>query len=315
MVFLLVLIIIGVFVLSSMGVQMRKTGRERTAKTLLLLRNVGIGIAVAIIIFSSAIVIDPGEVGVQVLFGDVSESVLTNGLHFINPLMEIKRMDVRTQSYTMSSVHSEGQRVGDDAIATLSSDGLTIKLEVTILYHLNPESAQSVYRLIGLDYGEKVIRPEIRSAIRDIAVSFLSTDMYGSKREDFVTRVQKRLDSTFNKRGILLEQFLLRDVQLPDRVKAAIDEKIAAEQEAQKMTYVLQKEQKEAERKKVEAGGIAEAQRIISNSLNLFYLQWNYIQTLKELANSPNSTFVITPYDQKLTPMFNVPTPTGGVKK
>ncbi len=263
-------------------------------------------LGIVLMLYNAIIIIQPGNVGVQVLFGNVLDQTLPNGLHFINPFVEVIQMDVKTQAYTMSGKEMEGQIKGDDAIETLSSDGLTLKLEVTVQYRLSAADAALVYRTIGNDYVEKVVRPEIRSALRDGAVSYISTDLYASRREEFVQKVRARIDTSFKKRGIILENVLLRDVELPQRVKDAINDKIAAEQESQKMVYILTKEKQEAERKRVEAAGIADAQKIISSSLSNQYLQYNYIQTLKSLAGSNNNTFVITPMDQKLIPMINV---------
>ena len=263
-------------------------------------------LALVILAFGSFVTIEPGEVGVQVFFGDVQNDVLESGFHAINPLVNVVRMDSRTQAYTMSAKTNEGQVKGDDAIQVLSQDGLTLTLEVTVQYHLSAPSAPKVYNSIGLDYVEKIVRPEIRSALRDAAVNFLATDLYSSKRDDYTRLVKEKLLSAFKDRGIVLENVLLRDILLPEKVRTAIDEKIAAEQESQKMQYVLQRERQEADRKRVEAGGISDAQKIIAGSLTNQYLQYNYITTLKELVNSKNSTFVITPFDSKLTPMLNV---------
>ncbi|MDP4198044.1 MAG: prohibitin family protein [Bacteroidota bacterium] len=263
-------------------------------------------IALLVIAIGSFVTIDPGEVGVQVFFGDVQQDVLESGFHVINPLINVVQMDQRTQAYTMSAKTNEGQIKGDDAIQVLSQDGLTLTLEVTVQYHLSPESAPKVYNSIGLDYVEKVVRPEIRSALRDAAVNYLATDLYASRRDEYTGLVKSKLLAAFKNRGIVLEGVLLRDILLPEKVRTAIDEKIAAEQESQKMQYVLQRERQEADRKRVEAGGISDAQKIIAGSLTNQYLQYNYISTLKELVNSKNSTFVITPFDSKLTPMLNV---------
>jgi regulator of protease activity HflC (stomatin/prohibitin superfamily) len=263
-------------------------------------------LALITLAIGSFVTIEPGEVGVQVFFGDVQKDVLESGFHAINPLVNVVRMDSRTQAYTMSAKTNEGQVKGDDAIQVLSQDGLTLTLEVTVQYHLSAPSAPKVYNLIGLDYVEKIVRPEIRSALRDAAVNFLATDLYSSKRDDYTRLVKEKLLSAFKDRGIVLENVLLRDILLPEKVRSAIDEKIAAEQESQKMQYVLQRERQEADRKRVEAGGISDAQKIIAGSLTNQYLQYNYITTLKELVNSKNSTFVITPFDSKLTPMLNV---------
>ncbi len=263
-------------------------------------------LAILILAIGSFVTIEPGEVGVQVFFGDVQNDVLASGFHLINPLINIVRMDSRTQAYTMSAKTNEGQVKGDDAIQVLSQDGLTLTLEVTVQYHLSQPSAPKVYSTIGLDYVEKVVRPEIRSALRDAAVNYLATDLYSTKRDDYTRTVKDKLVAAFKDRGIVLENELLRDILLPEKVRTAIDEKIAAEQESQKMQYVLQRERQEADRKRVEAAGISDAQKIIAGSLTNQYLQYNYITTLKELVNSKNSTFVITPFDSKLTPMLNV---------
>lgn len=263
-------------------------------------------IGIFLALYSTIVIIQPGNVGVQVLFGNVLDQTLPNGLHVINPFVDIEQVDVKTQAYTMSGKELEGQVRGDDAIETLSSDGLTVRLEVTVQYRLSASDASKVYRNIGLDYVEKVVRPEIRSALRDGAVSYVATDLYASRREEFVQKVRQRIETQFKHRGIVLEGVLLRDVELPQRVREAINEKIAAEQESQKMVYILQKERQEADRKRVEAQGISDAQKIISASLTNQYLQYNYIQTLRHLTETKNSTFVITPIDQKLLPLMNV---------
>jgi regulator of protease activity HflC (stomatin/prohibitin superfamily) len=265
-----------------------------------------IGLAVLIGLYNTVIIIPAGHAGVQVLFGSVLETSLPNGMHVVNPFVTIEEMDVRTQAYTMSGKDTEGQVRGDDAIEVLSGDGLTLRLELTVQYRLSASDAATVYRSIGTDYVEKVVRPEIRSAIRDAAVGYLATDLYAGKRDEFIQRVRTRLEKVFRERGIVLEAALLRNIELPARVREAINDKIAAEQESQKMVYILQKERQEADRKRVEAAGISDAQKIISSSLTNQYLQYNYIQALKELTQSKNSTFVITPMDQKLTPMINV---------
>jgi regulator of protease activity HflC (stomatin/prohibitin superfamily) len=263
-------------------------------------------VAFLILGIASFVTIEPGEVGIKILFGETDPDVLASGFHVINPLMTVVRMDSRTQAYTMSAKTNEGQIKGDDAIQVLSRDGLTLQLEVTVQYHLSTATAYKVYSLIGLDYVDKVVRPEIRSALRDAAVNYNATDLYASKRDDFTDAVKTKLMKAFSSRGIALENVLLRDILLPEKVRTAIDEKIAAEQESQKMQYILQRESQEADRKRVEAGGISDAQKIIASSLTNQYLQYNYISTLKELVNSKNSTFVIAPIDSKLTPLINV---------
>jgi len=304
----MIALIIFLLIALTIVLSLRRGAREneKLLKTLNVVRNV-IYIALGIAVISSALVqIGPGEVGVQSLFGSVQDKVLYSGLNIINPLVDVEKMDVKTQAYTMSSAQDEGQLQGDDAITSLSSDGLTLRLDLTIWYRLNSEDAPQVYRTIGTDYVAKIVRPAIRTSIRDVSVLYSATDIYSSKREDFVRDVTKNLEGAFQGRGIVLERVLLRNVELPEKVRTAIDEKIAAEQRAQQMVYVLQKEKQEAERKRVEAQGVSDAQRIVSQTITPQYLQWNYIQAIKDLVNSPNHSFIVAPYDQKLLPLLNL---------
>jgi regulator of protease activity HflC (stomatin/prohibitin superfamily) len=150
-----------------------------------------------------------------------------------------------------------------------------------------------VYRTIGEDYTEKIVRPEIRSALRDKAVNYVSTDLYSTKREDFVTRVTALLDEGFKKRGLVLEGVLLRDVSLPPSVQQSINTKISAQQDAQKMEFVLQKEKQEADRKRIEAQGIQDFQKIVAQGLSKEILELKGIEATQKLAESPNAKIVV----------------------
>jgi len=264
-------------------------------------------LAIIFLFLSMVRMVGPGETGVEVLFGKVQDKSLSSGLHLVNPLISLERMTVRTQAYTMSIKSGEGQIQGDDAITSLTAEGLTVQLDVTVWYHLLDTEAAKVYRNIGLNYVDKIIRPAIRTAIRNAAVKYNATDIYSIRRMDVTDDIKQELDANFASKGVECEKVLLRNVELPDKVKNAIDEKIAAEQDAQKMKFVLQKETQEAERKTIEAAGISKANKVIANSLTARYLQWYYIQTLGGLVNSPNNTVIMTPFDQKLTPMLNIP--------
>jgi regulator of protease activity HflC (stomatin/prohibitin superfamily) len=307
MIGIIVFLIIAIIILSIVKSQLQ--GNEKVQKILNTIRIfAGVGILLSILL-SCVVQIGPGEVGVQILFGKVQDGILRSGLNFINPLMEVQKLDIKTQAYTMSGANdmdvSLSETKKSDPIQTLSSDGLTLILDVTVWYRLSADDAPNILRTIGSDYESKIVLPAIRTAIRDVAVNYVATDIYSSKRNDYVLEVNKRLEESFQGRGLILEKVLLRNVELPQKVREAIDEKIAAEQRAQQMVYVLQKEKQEAERKTVEAQGVAEAQRIINSTISNSYLQWKYIETLKELVNSPNNSFVIAPYDQKLTPLLN----------
>ena len=237
--------------------------------------------------------IGPGQVGVQTLFGKVQSGTLTEGLNFINPLVNITHFDTRTQNYTMSALHDEGDKEGDDGIRVLSADGLEVTFDLTVLYRLDANMAAEVLRTIGIDYTEKVVRPITRTKIRDFAANYDAVALYSSKREEFQKRLFEALTKEFQVRGLILEDFLVRNVALPTSVKQAIEAKINAEQESQKMRFVLEKERQEADRKRVEAQGITDYQRILTASLSDKLLQYEQIKAQKELAASPNAKIIV----------------------
>ncbi len=237
--------------------------------------------------------IDAGEVGVQSVFGKVSEGTLSSGLNIVNPLASITVFDAKTQNYTMSAVHDEGDRNGDDAIRVLTADGLEVVVDLTVLYRILPSKAPTILKEIGPDYKDKVVRPITRTMIRDNAVYYDAVALYSLKRNEFQTRIYKDIESNFKKRGLVLEQLLIRNINLPNSVKQTIESKINAEQDAQKMQFVLLKEKQEAERKRVEAQGIADYQKILSTGLSDKQLQYESIIAQKELAKSPNTKIII----------------------
>lgn len=238
-------------------------------------------------------VIDPGQVGVKTLYGKVDNDVLNSGLNLVNPLVEVTTFDSRTQNYTMSAVHDEGNKEGDDAIRVLSADGLEVVIDLSVLFKVKPTAAPKILGTIGTDYIDKIVRPVTRTAIRDNAVSYDAVALYSLKRAEFQNKIYQTIAMSFAKRGLDLEQLLVRNVTLPPSVKAAIESKINAEQEAQKMTFILQKEKQEAERKRVEAQGIADYQKILSTGLSDKQLQYEAIKAQKEIATSANSKVII----------------------
>lgn len=242
---------------------------------------------------ASIVQIDAGYIGVKKLFGKVQKSVLPSGLHMINPLMEIVEVDIRTMNYTMSGLTDESRQNQDDAIHTLSADGLEVTIDLTVLYRVIPSDAPRLIAQIGLDYQDKVVRPVARTMIRDNAVYYDAIALYSTKRDEFQARIYNSIEKEFKKRGLIVENLLIRNISLPASVKQAIEQKINAEQEAQKMQFVLQKEKQEAERKRVEAQGIADYQRIIATNLTDKQLQYEQIKAIKELATSQNSKIVL----------------------
>lgn len=197
---------------------------------------------IAIGIFTSCIIqVDAGQVGVKKLFGKVQNDVLGSGLHFINPLLEVEKLDVKTKNYTMSGVHDEGQQAGDDAIRVLTTDGLEVTIDLSVLYRVLPNDAPKLLRETGIDYEDKIVRPITRTRIRDNAVYYEAIALYSTRRDEFQQRIFKTIENDFRSRGLLLEQLLVRNITLPQSVKSTIEQKINAEQEAQKMQFVLQK--------------------------------------------------------------------------
>ncbi|OYU64484.1 MAG: band 7 protein, partial [Cytophagaceae bacterium BCCC1] len=229
----------------------------------------------------------------QSIFGNVKKETLNSGLNFVNPLADIKELDLKTQNYTMSGVHDEGSKSGDDAIRVLSADGLEVTIDLTVLFRIVPEKAPSIYKQIGLDYVDVIVRPLSRTRIRDISANYDAIALYSTKRDEFQTRIFNSIEKDFKNRGLVLEQLLVRNIALPESVKKTIESKINAEQDAQKMQFVLQKEKQEAERKRVEAQGIADYQRIITSTLTDKQLQYEQIKAQKDLAASPNTKIVI----------------------
>ena len=278
------LIIFGILVIVIYAIMARTNTQMQQYKN--APRIVGGLLIAAGIITSCVKQIDAGEVGIKVLFGNVQSDVLSSGLHFVNPLLDIRRLDVKTQNYTMSGIHDEGNKSGDDAIRVLTSDGLEVTIDLTVLYRVVASDAPRLLRETGDDFKEKIVRPITRTKIRDNAVYYQAVDLFGIKRDEFQARIYKSIEDDFKKRGLMLEQLLVRNITLPNSVKASIESKINAEQDAKKMEFVLLKEKQEAERKRVEAQGIADYQRIINTGLTDQQLQYEQIKAMKEMLCS-----------------------------
>lgn len=284
-------IVFGILIFGITGVIIK------TNPALYRYKNVGrlIGFLFVVLgIFLACVVqINVGEAGVKVLFGKVQKDILGSGLHLVNPLLDIQRVDIKTQNYTMSGVNDEGDKKGDDAIKVLASDGLEVTIDLTVLYRVVASEAPKLLNETGQDFKDKIVRPLTRTKIRDNAVYYQAIELFSSRRDEFQQRIYKSIEDNFRQRGLLLEQLLVRNITLPNSVKASIESKINAEQDAKKMEFVLQKEKQEAERKRVEAQGIADYQRIINTGLTDNQLQYEQIQAIKELALSQNAKIVM----------------------
>jgi len=265
-----------------------------------------LGIIGLIVLMSCIAIIPAGHTGVVKLFGKVYDKELSSGIHLIFPLKTVTRMSIRTETYTMSGNTQEGEKKGDDAIEALTKEGLKVKIDVTVLYRLKEEKASDVYKELGENYAEKIIRPQIRSIIRETIATYEAKSVYSEKRAEVEKKIFENLSREINPRGIVIEKVLLRNVSLPAKLAKSIEEKLQAEQEAQRMQFVLEREKKEAERKIIEAQGMRKAQEIINKSLTPAYLKWYSIQMMRELANSQNTTFLFVPIDKNGMPIVNV---------
>lgn len=260
-------------------------------------KNIASGIGIVMVLAGASTsmftIVEPGDVAVKSLFGKVDKNYLVSGLHVINPLVEITTFSAKTQNYTMTGVNDEGSKTGDDAIRVLTSDGLEVVIDLTVLYRMVPSEAPRILSQLGVDYINTIVRPITRTKIRDNAVYYDAVSLYSTKRDEFQQRIYNDIAANFKSRGLELEQLLVRNITLPSSVRTTIESKINAEQEAQKMQFVLQKEKQEAERKRVEAQGISDYQRIINASLTERQLQYEMIKAQKEIATSPNAKVII----------------------
>jgi len=174
-----------------------------------------------------------------------------------------------------------------------SSEGLMMSLDTSLIYHLNPDRAAVVFQSIGSDYEDKVVEPTLRSAIREATASHAANALYTGEREAVANEIQSKITEELSKRGISVENILLRDIQLPATLKASIEAKQQAVQEALAMNFRLQKETQEAQRKRIEAAGVRDFQQIVAQGITPSLLEWKGIEATENLAKSANSKVVV----------------------
>jgi len=237
-------------------------------------------IALVILLFWSVVTVPAGHVAVLTLFGQVTGQVLGEGIHLINPLAAAHEMSVRTQEFK-------------ETASVPSSEGLMMTLDTSLLLRLDSKRAADVYQKIGLNYTTVVVEPMLRSAIRDITSKHSANALYTGGREEVQQKIQEMLFKELGDRGIFVENVLLRDVQLPAMLKMSIEQKQQAEQESLRMSFILQKEKQEAERKRIEAQGIADFQRIVAAGISQQLLEWKGIEATEKLAASSNTKIVV----------------------
>ena len=267
-------------------------------KGLMIAGAVVVALVVLFLLSNPFVVIPSGYVGVKLTLGKASLDELKPGLHLIVPLLQrVEKMSVRTHSYDLT---------GGNSINALSKDGLTINVELTTLYKIMPDKASEIYVEYGLLYEDRIIKPVIRSAVRDVIATLDSAQVY-QERALIQDKIAQQVRSELEKRFILLDEILIRDIRLPQKVVEAIEQKRRALEEAQRMKFLVEKEKLEAERKKIEAQGIAEANRIIAGSLTKEYLMWKFLENIKAYAESGNNTIILIPYDTNMRPIIQLP--------
>jgi len=233
-----------------------------------------------IFFFSCVISIPTGHVGVLTLFGKVTGETLGEGIHVINPLKAVQKLSIQTQSVKESA-------------NVPSNEGLILALDTSLLFHLDRGKAAEVYQKVGPNYAEKIVEPTLRAAIRASTSSHTANALYTNARELVQQQIQEQLTSELAPRGVIVENILLRDVQLPAMLKSSIEAKQQAEQDALRMNFILQKEKQEAERKRIEAQGIADFQKIVAQGISPQLLEWKGIEATEKLATSSNSKVVV----------------------
>ena len=260
-------------------------GRERIveagANPFARLATAGIvALLIIILLFASVAKVDAGHVGVLTRFGRVTGEILPEGLHMVNPFKINNEMSVRTQEIKESA-------------SVPSSEGLVMNLDTSLIFHVNPGKAAEVYQKLGPAYSDIVIEPTLRAAIREATASHSANALYTGEREQVARQIYSQLVNQLNPRGFEVENVLLRDIQLPSTLKASIEQKQQAEQEALAMSFRLQREKQEAERKRIEAQGIHDFQQIVAQGISPALLEWKGIEATEALAKSPNSKVVV----------------------
>jgi regulator of protease activity HflC (stomatin/prohibitin superfamily) len=237
-------------------------------------------VGVIIVVMASTTSIPTGNVGVLTLFGRVTGETLPEGIHLVNPLKSVQKLSVQTQSIKESA-------------NVPSNEGLILALDTSLLFRLDKNKAANVYQTVGENYVEKIVEPTLRAAIRASTSAHTANALYTNARELVQQQIQEELKNQLDPRGVIVENVLLRDVQLPATLKGSIEAKQQAEQDALRMNFTLQKEKQEAERKRIEAQGIADFQKIVATGISAQLLEWKGIEATEKLALSTNAKVVI----------------------
>jgi len=241
---------------------------------------VGVLLFVAVVLcFLSMRVIEPAAAAVVVTLGSVSTNTLTSGLHFINPFASTVPFTLKTQLL-------------EQANHVPTKEGLTVELDVACLFHVTPDKVRDVFLSLGEKYQSTIVEPELASAVRGLTSEAEASALYTSGRAEMQAKLLSELQKVLEPRGISVESVLLKAVVLPELLKASIESKVSAEQDSERMQFIIAKERQEAQRKTIEAQGIADFQKIVSADVTQALLQWKGIEATKEISMSQNTKVV-----------------------
>ena len=256
------------------------SAKKRFSKQESAFALIGMSLALLIAVLQCWTIIPAGHVGVIDFFGNVSDKTLFPGVNFVNPLANVIKFDARTHEIK-------------ETMNVPSKEGLSVELEISLLYSLSFENANKIYKTVGEDYVDKILIPQFRSVVRGVTAKYEARALYTAEREELAKEIEEELAKLVGPRGITLEAAPLRQITLPSGLTASIEEKLKAEQESQRMQFVLQRETQEAERKRIEAKGIADFQEIVSKGISEQLLKWKGIEATEKLAGSSNTKIVV----------------------
>jgi regulator of protease activity HflC (stomatin/prohibitin superfamily) len=259
-----------------------QTGRINDERTKLATRGIAIligSIALLSSISRLLVIVPPGNVGIVNSFGKISDNTLDSGVYVVNPFAKVINFSTRLKDIK-------------ENIDTTSQEGLSLNLDVSLQYKLDPQKAAIVYKTIGTDEKQLIIS-RFRSTVRAITANYSASAIYSTKRQEVAQKIDEELTKEIPSLGFIVEQALLRNVKMPETLQTAIQEKLKAEQENEQMKFVLEKERQEAERKRIEAKGIADSQKIIAGGLTNQVLQLRSIEATEKIAQSNNSKIVV----------------------
>jgi len=271
-VFAIILIFAGIII----NRKFKRIGRNQEASFSLI----GVAIGGIIILLNLFTIVPAGTVGVVDFLGYVSNATLKSGVNLINPFAKVIIFSVKTQE-------------AKEIMNVPSQEGLGVQLEISLLFKLDPEKANEIYKTVGANYEEIILIPQFRSVVRGVTARFEAKALYTASREKLAGEIHDELQRIVGPRGITIEAAPLRQIVLPNRLTESIEQKLQAEQESQRMAFILEKEKQEAERKRIEAKGIADFQDIVSRGISDQLLKWKGIEATEKLANSQNSKIVI----------------------